>query len=367
MTIIREHKHFRYSVFQLEDASSTPHYQGYIEFKSTVRFAGVKRLLSKAHWEPRRGTQADAIAYSKKEDTRVSGPYEQGIAGGRQGKRTDIDDAVDILIGSRSITDVIAEHPVAFIKYHRGMERLLEATVAQRAGQPKCVLLYGPTGTGKSRWAQAHYPDAFWKTPNSKWFDGYLDQTTVIMDEFCGARSEMKLSYLLRLMDRYPLTVEVKGSSRQFLATTIVFTTNIHPKLWYDYAERGEQFMALARRFGEVYYMPTLAETLKMSTSSFFSDYFEGMDCGYLPRATPIVSVESSSDDDDEDDMLAIADYQGDWSDDLEDKAPATTRPQLRRVRPTVIGPADLAPLVSSCIVLSDDVVDVESSTIVIE
>ena len=31
----------------------------------------------------------------------------------------------------------------------------------------------GPSGTGKSRFVAARWPDAFWKAPESKWWDGY--------------------------------------------------------------------------------------------------------------------------------------------------------------------------------------------------
>ena len=41
-----------------------------------------------------------------------------------------------------------------------------------------------PSGTGKSRWVAATWPDAFWKSPESKWWDGYSGQETVVLDDF---------------------------------------------------------------------------------------------------------------------------------------------------------------------------------------
>ena len=45
-------------------------------------------------------------------------------------------------------------------------------------------MLWGPSGTGKSRFVAARWPDAFWKAPESKWWDGYSGQETVVLDDF---------------------------------------------------------------------------------------------------------------------------------------------------------------------------------------
>ena len=45
-------------------------------------------------------------------------------------------------------------------------------------------MLWGPSGTGKSRFVAACWPDAFWKAPESKWWDGYSGQETVVLDDF---------------------------------------------------------------------------------------------------------------------------------------------------------------------------------------
>lgn len=48
--------------------SGTPHLQGYIEFTNRKTFASVKRYIgSRAHIEPRRGSQEEAIEYCKKD------------------------------------------------------------------------------------------------------------------------------------------------------------------------------------------------------------------------------------------------------------------------------------------------------------
>lgn len=69
----------QYLVYQMEEGEEgTPHLQGYIEWTGRKTLTACKKLLPKAHWEPRKGTQEQAIEYCTKEDTRVDGPWELG-------------------------------------------------------------------------------------------------------------------------------------------------------------------------------------------------------------------------------------------------------------------------------------------------
>lgn len=86
------------------------------------------------------------------------------------------------------------------------------------------------------------------KAPDSRWFDGYDGHPVLLLDDFSGASSKMSLSYTLQLLDRYPITVEVKGDSVPLLATKIFITTNNHPSTWYKWTNRRIQYAALARR-----------------------------------------------------------------------------------------------------------------------
>ena len=74
---------------------------------------------------------------------------------------------------------------------------------------PELWVLWGPSGSGKSRYAKEHWPGAFWKTPYTQWWDGYGTHDTVILDDFRG--DCMRLTDLQRLLDWYPLWVEIKG------------------------------------------------------------------------------------------------------------------------------------------------------------
>ena len=81
-------------------------------------------------------------------------------------------------------------------------------------------------GTGKSRraWSEATL-SAYCKDPRTKFWCGYTTQSNVVLDEFRGG---IDISHVLRWLDRYPVRVEIKGSSRPLLATTFWITSNLH-------------------------------------------------------------------------------------------------------------------------------------------
>jgi len=84
---------------------------------------------------------------------------------------------------------------------------------------------------GKSRHVFNKHRKAYRKMGKGKWFDGYNGQDTVIFEEF--NKPFLELDDLLQIIDRYPIRVEVKGSSTMLLATTFVFTCTQPPWEWY--------------------------------------------------------------------------------------------------------------------------------------
>jgi len=122
-----------------------------------------------------------------------------------------------------------------------------------RAIERKVIVFWGSTCTGKSRraWEEAG-DDAFPKDPRSKFWDGYRGQTNVVIDEFRGS---IDIAHLLRWTDRYPLMVEVKGSSRPLDAERIWLTSNLEPSAWYPECDMATMD-ALMRRLEITYFPP---------------------------------------------------------------------------------------------------------------
>lgn len=135
------------------------------------------------------------------------------------------------------------------IRYYGNLQRIMCDNLRPVAHVKRVELYWGPTGTGKSRLAWwTCGPDGYPKDPKSKFFDGYRGQNSVIVDEYRGA---IDPAHILRWTDQYPCIIEVKGSSRPLLATTIIFTSNLPMEKWYPELD-AETFRALVRRFTKV-------------------------------------------------------------------------------------------------------------------
>lgn len=114
-----------YVKYQLEKGDDgTPHHQGYCEFDKLKRITALKKVNARAHWEQREGTQAQAIEYVSKEETRVEGPWELGTpAVSHQGKRTDLDAAIDTL-RTEGLAACREQHATAYLKYYKGFKTI---------------------------------------------------------------------------------------------------------------------------------------------------------------------------------------------------------------------------------------------------
>ncbi len=256
-----DEEHMEYLVYQEEiGENGTYHFQGYVEFKTALVLATAKNLLGGAatHIERRRGTQAQAITYCKKEDTRVphTEPYEFGEKKS-QGKRCDLENFKDDVLSGKRKRDLLEEHFEVLAKYPKFYDTLQQVSMPVRTTPLQVTLLIGPTGLGKTRMVYDGYVASkeLWVCPLSngtQWYDSYDMHKVVLLDDFAGAASHMSLGCLLRLLDRYPVLAPVKGSHTWWLPDEIFVTTNILPKLWYKWEGRMEQYDALARRFTKV-------------------------------------------------------------------------------------------------------------------
>ena len=247
----------KYGIYQIEQCpdTGTYHIQGYYEFTRGVRRAHVQRVLCvpNAHCDPRRGSPEKAANYCRKSESKITEPTEFGDLPVGQGHRTDLEEIFTALDAGSTPQEVARAYPGAWARSFRAVDRYYLDIAPARTWPMETHVLYGPPGSGKSRavhdWAarEGHRiydvmsPNV---TQGAIWFDGYQRQHAVLLDDFYGW---LPWTFLLKLLDRYPLSVQTKGGVCPFLSKVVFITSNQHPRYWYQYG-RNMQWEALERR-----------------------------------------------------------------------------------------------------------------------
>lgn len=225
-----------------------------------------KNLNAKAHWEPRKKTHEQCIAYCSKDDTRAPGSTPtivgewndttSGPKGVGQRHVVAIKDLMAAVAAGKSnkelyqtpeFASLMFRMPTHVDKYRNTI------TVKHRTWQTKNLYLWGPTGTGKTSKAKEYAAlydedDVFWASApagDRMWFEGYTGQPVVIFDELTGGW--MKYGVLLDLLGNKPYMVEYKGSSTNWLPEIIIITSNYAPEKLYK-EETVPDHSALLRR-----------------------------------------------------------------------------------------------------------------------
>lgn len=240
-----------YCVFGREvGEQGTKHLQGYVVFSKRKTLGSVKEFIGEAHLETAKGNPKQASQYCKKEGDYV----EFGKLPGGRGSRTDLQEVAKKIQEGATLRAIAEEYPSAILRYGSGVLRLKQHYRPDKSRcPPEIHVFWGPTGTGKTRrvWEFVK-PEELWVHPGDRWFDGYDSQLAVLFDDFDGGW--FKLSYLLKLLDRYIFQVPVKGGYVWWCPRQIYITSNIEPKDWYPQALPNHRAALLRRltEFGEI-------------------------------------------------------------------------------------------------------------------
>lgn len=237
---------FQYLIYGFEvGEEGTPHLQGYAELHKKTSFTVIKRTLGpKYHIEKRNGTSTEAAEYCKKDGNYV----EKGVIS-KPGSRNDLNLIKDLIMNKNGKMPDVIDQCTSY-QALRGAQIMLTYRPYKSKDMPKSVhWFWGSTGTGKTKSAiDLAGNDPFWiSSDNLKWFDGYWGQKVAIFDDF--RKDYCTFHFLLRLLDRYPLKVPIKGGFVEWEPDVIYITSCFPPSQVYQTREDVGQ---LLRRIKEI-------------------------------------------------------------------------------------------------------------------
>lgn len=229
--------------FEIGEEKKTPHIQGFIQFETKVRLTAWKKINKKIHAEIMKGTCEQAIAYCKK-----GGVYEEKGDVIKMGERLDLVEAKK-KCAEVNLRAVVNESTRANAQVIKCCQIMLTYCEELRDFKPEIIWVYGESGSGKTKYIreQTKGEDIYWKDA-TKWWCGYDKHETTVMDDFRAGN--MKMNELLKLIDRYPHRVEVKGGFRQMLSKKMYISTICHPKDVYNLPD--EPIQQLLRRIDKI-------------------------------------------------------------------------------------------------------------------
>lgn len=243
-----------YAIWGFETGESgTPHIQGYIECKP-MRMKAMQELLGgRAYLAKRKGTRDEARNYCMKDGIFMEAGAWKAKG---QGRRSDLDALVDAIKKEDDVRSTMEAMPATYSRHMRFADALrskVERDNSKEFRKVTTTVLYGASGTGKTRYVHEHETDLFWVHPDDSFpFDGYDGESAIAFDDFYG---NVKHHEMLRILDGYQYLCNVKGGHRYARWTRVYITSNARPEEWYSFGLKPE----LARRLTHIISMDEMA------------------------------------------------------------------------------------------------------------
>lgn len=170
----------KYLMYQKEACPKTGklHWQTYVIFHQPCRIRGCQKRLGLGKGNKvikPRGSSESCSEYCSKVKSRCDDYKEFGVLESIQGRRTDLEAVASDILEGATKTDIALKFPTMFIKYHSGIEKLIQQVPKDEPKADwamrwdaimdiKSVAIIGPSGVGKTQYALAHFTNALFVT-----------------------------------------------------------------------------------------------------------------------------------------------------------------------------------------------------------
>lgn len=249
-------------IFEVEHANGeeqhhpdwTPHIQGFFRLASQKQRSWIVRHIpgfARAHLEIAKGTDQQNIEYCSKEGNAQKAGTFRSTAG--EQKKKVWDDIRDLVNSGATLEQLRDEYPAQYLARQAGLSQWVCEVYGDQHPEPwdgdlkqKNIWVWGPPGTGKSRWAHSLAGRKYIKNTN-KWWDGFARQPIVIIEDLDPTRCASLVQHLKIWADRYLFNGEVKGGTRPIRPDyKLIITSNYHPDTCF---QNTEDLDAIKRRF----------------------------------------------------------------------------------------------------------------------
>lgn len=239
----------------------TPHIQGYFEMNARITLPSLKQLppLERAHLEVARGTRPDNYAYCSKTGDDVYEWHASDVdIDANRDTRNQWDIIKRMIIDHSSFNEIRDAYPETALRYESGLRKWIHESCQEELQEydgslkEKNLWIYGDAGIGKSRWCWDQQGSKYNK-PCNKWWDGYDNESIVIIEDMDPTKASMLSHHLKIWGDRYPFTAEIKGGALAVQPTYKLYvTSNYSPDECF---QNPQDLAAIRRRFKVVHWV----------------------------------------------------------------------------------------------------------------
>lgn len=243
---------FRYVNYGVEVCPDTGrnHYQGWVQFHNCLSMKSAKAKLGhKGFIAVCKGSEVDNDKYCSKDGK----SYQWGDHV-KQGQRSDLKKVAESILEGTTLEEIMTTDPVTYCKYRNGLKDIASVAAKNNTKEFRNVsttVLYGPTGTGKTRTAMEEATYKISAGDIGSWWDGYNGEKTILIDEY---DSDVNITKMLNILDGYQLRLPVKGGFTYANWTKVFITSNVNPDEWHLHAKQVHR-EALFRRISNSIYL----------------------------------------------------------------------------------------------------------------